>query len=174
MSTPTQVLIGLGANIDPEKHIEAAIKALSEQLTLHGISTVFRSPAIGRPEQPDYLNTMVLAESALAAIEVKQDILLPIESALGRIRSEDKYAARTIDLDLVLYGEQEINQPNLQIPDPDISQRVFLAAGAAELLPHGILPGTTMLLKDLYTRQDLQSLQAEYTLTNRLRETFLQ
>ena len=169
-----QVLIGLGSNIEAEAHFTRALQALSKQLNILGISTVFRSPAIGRPEQPEYLNTVVLVETTLDVLELKGSVLVPIEFELGRVRNEDRYAARTIDLDIVLYGELVLHRPGLTIPDPDLGERAFLAAGAAELLPDAILPGTQKPLRALCNTNEIAKLQIEHAFTDTLRETFIQ
>jgi dihydroneopterin aldolase/2-amino-4-hydroxy-6-hydroxymethyldihydropteridine diphosphokinase len=106
------------------------------------ISAFYASPALGRPEQPDFYNGAVEAETELSPRELKFSVLRAIEAELGRRRSADRYAAREIDLDLALYDELVCREPDLVLPDPEIAARPFLAVPLAELAPDLILPGS--------------------------------
>jgi len=125
-STSKVVLIGLGSNLDPEKNIRSALFLLEKQLTLLGRASIWRTPPIGS-SGPDYLNTAVLAETQLTLDQLKSDVLLEIEDYLGRIRVADKYADRTLDLDILIYAGRVI--------DNDIWTQPHLTVPAAELLP---------------------------------------
>jgi 2-amino-4-hydroxy-6-hydroxymethyldihydropteridine diphosphokinase len=125
------VLIGLGSNIDPEKNITAALSSLEDLTCLKDRATIWQTPAVGGGES-DYLNTAVLVETTLALDQFKVSILSKIENSLGRIREIDKYADRTIDLDILAFGNQIIGnelwqQPHVTIP-------------AAEILPDLVNP----------------------------------
>lgn len=116
-----RLYIALGSNIDPEANILAALRLLAERLRVVGMSTLYRTPPLGRPEQPDFINGMVAVETELGVTAVKQ-LLREIEQRLGRVRTEDTYAARTIDLDLV------------DRADPEVLERPFLLVPLAELV----------------------------------------
>jgi 2-amino-4-hydroxy-6-hydroxymethyldihydropteridine diphosphokinase len=120
------ILISVGSNINPAKNIPAAINLLAEIDDQILVSTIWESPAVGSTG-PKYLNAAVLIHSSHSQEIIKSDILAPIESKLGRIRSEDKFADRTIDLDIIIYGET--------IADPEIWDYAHLALPASELLP---------------------------------------
>ena len=141
-----RVFISLGSNIDPETNIRKALEALARHVRITGISTITRTLAIGRPGQPDFLNAVVQAETKMPPRELKFSGLRQIEAELGRKRTEDKFAPRPIDLDLLIYDDFVIDEPDLKIPDPDIYCRAFLAAGIAELAPDLVLPDTGRLI----------------------------
>ena len=127
------VLIALGSNIDPERNISAALTYLEHLTLLKDKASIWQTPAVGS-EGSDYLNTAVLIETQLKQDQFKKTILSEIEDKLDRIRIPDKYADRTIDLDILVYGDQVIDhdlwlQPHVTIP-------------AAEICPDLINPDT--------------------------------
>ena len=130
-----RAFLALGSNLDPERHIPAALRLLADRVRLVALSTFYASPALGRPEQPDFYNGAAEIATDLPPRALKFSVLREIESALGRRRSADKYAAREIDLDLVWYGGLQVNEPDLILPDPEIAARPFLAVPLAELAP---------------------------------------
>lgn len=101
---------------------------------LRGISGVYQNPAIGGRPQPDYLNAAVLLEVDRPPDALRAE-LRRIEAESGRVRTSDKYAPRTIDLDLSLYGDQIYRGPGSQIPDPRITRLAHLAIPLADLAP---------------------------------------
>jgi 2-amino-4-hydroxy-6-hydroxymethyldihydropteridine diphosphokinase len=121
-----QVLIALGSNIKPKENIPRAVNLLQQLTKVICTSSVWQSPAVGS-EGPDYLNAAVLIESSMQANEIKQSVLSRIETQLGRERTENKYADRPIDLDIILYGEQIIDQELWSMP--------HIAIPAAEIFP---------------------------------------
>ena len=142
----TRAFIALGSNIDPDRHVVQAVRLLAAQVRIVGISTVYRTPAEDRPEQPPYYNCVIAIETGGAPAEIQQAVLHPIEQALGRVRTADKYAARTIDLDLIWYDDLILNSAALTLPDPHIRRRVFLACGLRELAPELVWPGSGQTL----------------------------
>lgn len=145
----TRAYIGVGSNVKPEGHVPAALRLLAEQVHLVAISTFYRSRAEGRPEQPDYANGVVAIETDRTPEALKAEVLRPIEARLGRRRTADRFAARTIDLDLLLFGEAEQHGPDLQLPSPDIERRDFVAIPLAELAPELRVPGMAVRVRDL-------------------------
>jgi len=135
------VLIGLGSNIDPELNIVTALNSLQELTYLKERAAIWQTPAVGGGES-DYLNTAVLVETTLALEQFKISVLSKIENDLGRIRVIDKFADRTIDLDILIFGNHIIdnelwNQPHVTIPaseilpdfiNPDTGESLFQAA----------------------------------------------
>lgn len=120
----------LGSNIEPEGNMRRAVCMLREHAQIISISTCWETEAI-RGEQtgrsPNFLNAAACVLTPLDAAKVKARLLAPIEQALGRVRTADKYAPRTIDLDLTLFDEQVL--------DDELWRRVYMALIFSELLP---------------------------------------
>jgi len=127
-----QVFVGVGSNLSPERNLPAALAALAGHASVQAVSTVYITEPIDRPEQPWYRNAVWAATTALAP-EALVATLKQIEASLGRTRSADRFASRTIDLDLLLYGEEAL--PHLDVPANDIWERAFVACPLAELAP---------------------------------------
>ena len=126
--------IGLGSNLgERDKNITRAIKSLSERpgVRVRGTSAVLETLPLGVEEQPLFLNAVVKVETTLSPRELL-DAMLEIERALGRVRAE-RWGPRIIDLDLLLYGDQQVKEPGLTVPHPEIRHRPFVMAGLDEL-----------------------------------------
>ncbi|MCK9200452.1 MAG: 2-amino-4-hydroxy-6-hydroxymethyldihydropteridine diphosphokinase [Gallionella sp.] len=136
-----RAFIGIGSNIEPESNVRAAIRNLARQTHLVGVSTVYCTDALDRPEQSSYFNCVAEIETDALPAQVKHAILRPIEDELGRKRTQDKYAPRTIDLDLIVYGDLVMDDGDIRLPDPDIFERPFLAIPLFELAPDLVLAG---------------------------------
>ncbi len=150
----TRAFIGVGSNLEPERNLRESLRQLASCVRVLDISTVFVTEPIGRPEQASYYNCVAAVETSFAPLALKQDVLRRIENRLGRMRGDDRYAARTIDLDLLLYGDLVVNEAGLEIPDPDILLRPFLAEGLAELAPDLVLPNTGTSIADVVRWMD--------------------
>jgi dihydroneopterin aldolase/2-amino-4-hydroxy-6-hydroxymethyldihydropteridine diphosphokinase len=108
---------------------------------------VYLTEPIGSAPQPPFYNCVIEIETELPPRELKHTVLRRIEDTLGRIRGGDKFAPRTIDLDLILYGDLAVTSDDLTLPDPDIAQRPFLAIGVHELAPGLVLPGSNVSIQ---------------------------
>ncbi|MBP8132327.1 MAG: 2-amino-4-hydroxy-6-hydroxymethyldihydropteridine diphosphokinase [Candidatus Hydrogenedentes bacterium] len=168
----TTAYVAVGSNIEPETHIVAALDRLRDAVIVTGISTFYVTAPIDRPEQQDYLNGAVAVECPTGARALKYDTLRPIEAALGRVRSADRYAARTIDLDIMLFGDLTSREPGLALPDPDLRTRPFLLAAVAELAPGYIMPDTGEPLAVLLGNAGRAQLKPAVAFTRSLRERF--
>lgn len=134
--------IGLGSNLeDPALQLQRAIAALRilPQSHLLTVSPLYRSRAIGPGDQPDYRNAVAALDTGLEPLALL-DRLQAIEQAQGRIRTV-RWAARTLDLDLLLYGDRVIANTRLQVPHPRMGERAFVLRPLADLAPDLILPG---------------------------------
>ena len=129
--------VAVGSNIDPQQNIIAALTALSEQTRVRATSTFYRTAPIGRPDHPMFVNGVWLIRTDLEPRAVREDLLAPIEHRLGRQRSADKFAPRTIDLDLVLYDDRVASEPDLRLPHRDIA-RPFVHRPILELLKNQV------------------------------------
>lgn len=100
--------LNLGSNIQPETHLVRAVELLHEYGRVLKVSSAWESKSVGA-EGPNYLNACVLFQTALRQVELKETVIRPIEARLGRRRSENKFAPRTIDIDIVLFDDQPYN-----------------------------------------------------------------
>ena len=134
--------VALGANLgDPSATIRAAFGALAnlpESRVVH-CSSLYRTAPVGNTEQPEFINAVAALETTLAP-ESLLDALFDIEARFGRIRAE-KNGPRTLDLDLLLYNNQQLNLPRLTLPHPRLHLRAFVLYPLAELAPDLQLPG---------------------------------
>jgi 2-amino-4-hydroxy-6-hydroxymethyldihydropteridine diphosphokinase len=147
-STPTQTrlmraYVGLGANLgDRSAMLRAAVEHFRRDpaLTVAGVSTVRETDPVGYVDQPRFLNAVVAIDTDLPPRELL-DRLLGIERRLGRTREGPRFGPRTIDLDLLLYGDEQIDEPGLQVPHPRLHERLFALEPLAELDPALVIPG---------------------------------
>jgi 2-amino-4-hydroxy-6-hydroxymethyldihydropteridine diphosphokinase len=164
-----RVYVSVGANVAPERNILDGLGALARCVSVTALSTFYRTPAIGRPDQEDYLNGVIALDTALEPLKLKE-VLREVERAMGRVRGEDAYAPRTLDLDILLYGKRVFNESGLEIPDPDIATRPFLAAGLIELDPSLTLPGDSRRLAERVEPGVIAALKKEGAFTRALKE----
>lgn len=165
--------ISLGSNIEPESNLIAAAVALRGLGLPQAASNVYRNPAIGPTPQPEFLNAAVLLNTDVAAQDIRQ-MLRQIEGQLGRQRTSDKYAPRTIDLDLCLFGNHIINQGEIRVPDPEIETRAHLAVPLAELDPQFIHPILEISLEEIASRlAPHKSLELMKDVSTRFQQSFL-
>ena len=122
-----QVYVGLGSNLDkPLLQLQRAIDYIRniENVKLHNTSNFYRSAPMGPQDQPDYINAVVELSTDLSAEDLL-DSMQEIENKQGRVRLQ-RWGARTLDLDILLYGKEEINTERLTIPHCEISERNFV------------------------------------------------
>jgi 2-amino-4-hydroxy-6-hydroxymethyldihydropteridine diphosphokinase len=151
-----RVFIAVGSNIAPENNIIAGLRLLDMQVKLVAISTFYHTTPIGPPGQPDFVNGVVEIETELTTQILRYEVLRPLEAKLGRVRTADKYAPRSLDLDLLLAIRQGGEGEEIEVFDQELARRSFLAMPLAELSPDLILPGSGRLLRQL-----AESFQAE-------------
>jgi 2-amino-4-hydroxy-6-hydroxymethyldihydropteridine diphosphokinase len=135
--------VGLGANLgDREATLRAAIAALdaTEGVQVSAVSALRETEPVGYLDQPRFLNGAVALETTLAPRELL-DALLAVERSLGRTRGGPRFGPRTIDLDLLLYGEESIDEQGLTVPHPRLHERAFALEPLAELDPDLVVPG---------------------------------
>ncbi len=140
----TLAAVGLGANLgDAAAAVRDAIAELARLpgTALLRASRLYRTPAWGRTEQPDFINAVALVETALAPRDLL-DGLLAIERAFGRVRLDgERWGPRTLDLDLLLYADEAIDEPGLRVPHPHLHERAFALLPLAEIAPDARIPG---------------------------------
>ncbi len=146
-----KAFISIGSNIEPERNLNLAVKRLHGLGNVIAISHVYQSPAVGTTDQADFLNAAAMLVTELDPVQIRQR-LRAIEANLGRVRVDDKYAGRTIDLDLCLYGNVALATPEITLPHPDIPDRAYVAVPLSELAPDLRHPATGESLADLAAR----------------------
>jgi 2-amino-4-hydroxy-6-hydroxymethyldihydropteridine diphosphokinase len=136
----------LGSNINPEENINEAILRIMQECEWLQSSQIWETEAIGS-DGPDFLNTAIVIETPLLKNELKYNVLRKIEKELGREREGNKYAPRTIDLDIILFDDKVIDQ--------DLWQRSFIASPISDIYPDLRQPGHKKTL--LQVSRELQS-----------------
>lgn len=151
-AAPATVIVGLGSNQNPERHLLGAVRMLAERADLVAASSAWATTPVGPPGQPAFVNAAVLLRTVLPPERVKPALLRPIEAALGRVRNADRFAPRPIDLDLVAYGEDVLRLEGLEVPDPDLLRHAHVALPASEVAPEWQHPETGEPLKAIADR----------------------
>jgi 2-amino-4-hydroxy-6-hydroxymethyldihydropteridine diphosphokinase len=156
-----QVCLLLGSNIQPEKNLALGVDLLRSQVKIIRASSVWETPAVGSPGL-NFLNLALLVSTALDAALFKEQVIRPLEMQLGRVRSADKNAPRTIDIDIIIFDDQLL--------DPNLWRFAHRAVPVAEILP-GYRSDDGDLLKDVASRLAEKTqirLQPELLITNYL------
>lgn len=135
--------IGIGSNIDPERNIIKAVEAIHIELPVLEISRFYLTTPIGggNATGPWFINGVIHVLSRIEARPLKFSLLRGIERTLGRTRTDDKYAERPIDLDLLLFDDRIVMEEGLILPSPQIVMYPFVGVPLSELVPDLRLPG---------------------------------
>ncbi|MBC3777817.1 2-amino-4-hydroxy-6-hydroxymethyldihydropteridine diphosphokinase [Pseudomonas sp. SWRI99] len=144
-----RIYIGMGSNLaDPAEQLRSAIAALGQlpQTTFAGVSAFYQSDSL-LPGQPRYTNAVAALDSSLAPIELL-DALQAIENDQGRERME-RWGPRTLDLDILLFGDRLIDEPRLKVPHYQMQERAFVLYPLAELAPQNLRLPDGRALPDL-------------------------
>lgn len=144
MNEPAIAFVGLGANLgDAAATLRDALLALDALpgTRLLRASKLYRTPAWGDADQPDFVNAVAMLQTGLAP-RVLLDELLAIERVHGRDRSQERrWGPRTLDLDLLLHGDAVIDEAGLRVPHPYLHERAFVLLPLAEIAPDAVIPG---------------------------------
>lgn len=128
--------LGLGGNLgDPAAAMAAALQALDGHaaVSVVAVSSLYRTPPWGVTDQPDFLNAVVAVDTALTARQLL-DLCLETERRLKRVRA-GRWGPRVIDIDILLYGDEAIDEEGLQVPHPRMASRAFVLVPLAEIVP---------------------------------------
>jgi 2-amino-4-hydroxy-6-hydroxymethyldihydropteridine diphosphokinase len=139
----TRAYVGVGGNLgDRERTLREAVDSLGAEdgIEVVAVSTLRETEPVGVGEQPRFLNGAVALDTPLGARELL-DLLLAVEQRFGRVRTPGEHGPRTIDLDLLLYGDEQIGEPGLTVPHPRLHERRFVLEPLAELAPDLVVPG---------------------------------
>jgi 2-amino-4-hydroxy-6-hydroxymethyldihydropteridine diphosphokinase len=138
----TVAVLGLGSNIgDSRKLIAAAIKRLSanSRIAIEDVSALYLTPPWGKTDQPPFLNAAARIETSLQPRSLLNAIL-DVERDLGRERIE-RWGPRTIDIDILLFGSIEVDEPWLHIPHPRLTERAFALKPLIDVMPDAVVAG---------------------------------
>jgi len=139
----TRAYVGLGANLGPrEVTLLRAVDLLGGEpgIEVSAVSQLRETEPVGVTDQPEFLNGAVAVETTLSPRELL-DALLRVEQELGRVRDGARWGPRTIDLDLLVYGDDIIDEPGLRVPHPRLHERRFALEPLVDLEPELAIPG---------------------------------
>jgi 2-amino-4-hydroxy-6-hydroxymethyldihydropteridine diphosphokinase len=142
MNTRVKSAIGLGSNLgDRQMQVALALDSLAmhPHIDILAVSALYETPPWGKTDQPAFFNAAVLVDTDLAPRTLLEAVL-GIERSLGRVRGT-LWGPRTIDLDILLYGEEVIDEPGLTVPHPRIQERAFVIRPLADILPDAVIAG---------------------------------
>lgn len=142
----TVAFLGLGSNLgDRLTNLQGAVDLLQVEPGLRVLtsSRVWETAPVGGPPQPDYLNAVIRVETDLSARDLL-DVAHRVEERLGRVRKE-RWGARSIDIDVLLFDEETIDESDLVVPHPRLAQRAFVLLPLLELIADPVLPDGTRL-----------------------------
>ena len=144
MNPPIRAFLGLGGNVgDVPTTLAEAMWAIDSlpQTSIRAQSSFYRTPPWGRTDQPEFINAVVELQTRLAP-RVLLNYLLEIETRFGRDRSEsEKWGPRELDLDLLTFGEESIDEPGMHLPHPHLHERAFVLVPLSEIAPSLEIPG---------------------------------
>lgn len=153
--------IGLGSNLEnPAKQIRNARLLIARHPVFTEIkfSSLYSSPPMGPQNQPDYVNAVMSVSTDLSAIKMLR-ILQTIETDFGRVRKGERWGARILDLDLLLFADQQINQPDLIVPHIGLAERAFVLYPLMEIAPENLLIPGKRSIKRLISQCPLNGLE---------------
>ncbi len=139
----TRAYVGLGANLgDRERTLREAVEALGAEdgVEVVAVSALRETDPVGVGDQPRFVNGVAEVDTTLTARELL-DRLLAVEQRFGRVRVPGEHGPRTLDLDLLLYGEAQLDKPGLTVPHSRLHERRFVLEPLAELAPGLVVPG---------------------------------
>lgn len=145
MPESVKIALGLGSNLgDRQAQITLALDSLAmhPHIDLLSVSSLYQTPPWGKTDQPTFFNAAALAETDLAP-RILLEAVLGIERSLGRLRGE-LWGPRTIDIDILLYGSERIDEPGLTIPHPRIQERAFVIRPLADVAPEAEIAGRSV------------------------------
>lgn len=152
-----EVFVSVGSNIDRARNVASALRSMEEAFGSLQISSIYESDAVGFEGDPFY-NLVVAFTTDLPVAEVAKRLAL-IEDRHGRDRQGKKFSARTIDLDLLLYGDEVVAAGRLQLPRAEITRYAFMLEPLAELAPDRRHPLTGLSYRQLWQQYDKTGLQ---------------
>jgi 2-amino-4-hydroxy-6-hydroxymethyldihydropteridine diphosphokinase len=143
MDRTHRAYVALGSNLDdPIQHLRRALVDLDAIRKTRVIrsSHLYRNPPLGPQDQPDFVNAVACLETELEPRSLLEEVLA-IERAHGRVRDKERWGPRTLDIDILLYDDRVIEQAQLRVPHPALTQRSFVLYPLLEIAPELVIPG---------------------------------
>ena len=144
----TQVLVAAGSNVEPRANLRRALDSLARHYPALRPSTAYRNRAVGF-EGEDFIN-LVVGFDADADVHTVIEHLHEAETLCGRARNAPKWAPRSMDLDILLFGDRVCDEPGLVLPRPDLVRRAYMLGPAAEIAPDTVHPTLGVTLAELW------------------------
>lgn len=145
-----QVFISIGSNIDRKKNIRGAVRELKAHYGALSLSPVYECKAYGFQGE-NFYNLVVSFETAESADQIKR-LLTQIEDRFGRVREENRFSSRTLDLDLLLYGQTIRHADGINLPHPDIERYAFVLGPLADIAPNLPHPETGLRYEQMWKK----------------------
>jgi len=152
---PVTVYVAAGSNVEPERHLAQAVQELEQAFPGVRLSSWYRNRAAGF-EGDDFINLVAGFDTRLSLPEVLS-CLRAIETRCGRGRNAPRWAPRSMDLDVLLYGDQVSEGPPMRLPRADLLERAYMLGPLAELAPELVHPAAQLTIRELWERFDRDS-----------------
>jgi 2-amino-4-hydroxy-6-hydroxymethyldihydropteridine diphosphokinase len=149
------VFVAAGSNVEPEKNLARAVAQIASEFPGARFSSWYRNRAVGF-DGADFINLVAGFDTELPVREVVRR-LHAIEAACGRERHAPRWAPRSMDLDVLLYGDLECEEPGLKLPRPDLLKRAYMLGPLAQLAPEVIHPTARVSIGELWRRFDREA-----------------
>ena len=154
----TAVLIALGTNLgDRLQNLKTVLQELSAQVKIEKVSSVYETPPWGYLDQPAFLNQVIGGQTLLEPQSLLS-FVKTVEKNMGRVKNFQN-GPRLIDIDILTFGEQIVNTPDLVIPHPRMAERAFVLVPLAEIEPARIIPGQELTVKELLMEMDISGIE---------------
>lgn len=143
MERAHRAYVALGSNLDdPVDHLRRALTDLDtiDQTRVIRASHLYRNPPLGPQDQPDFVNAVAFLETGLGPQPLLEEVL-SIERAHGRVRGAERWGPRTLDIDILLFDDLVIDQAQLRVPHPALTERSFVLYPLLEIAPDLVIPG---------------------------------
>jgi len=148
----TAVYVAAGSNVDAVRHLQLALRELAQLYPDLKVSPAYRNKAVGF-EGDDFVNLAVGFETSLRPAQVREQ-LQAVEAICGRVADSPKWAPRTMDLDILLFGDLVSNEPGLVVPRPDLTRRPYMLKPMADIGPDVVHPVSGRTMRELWEAFD--------------------
>ncbi len=142
------IYLGLGTNVGERRaNLRTALDYLNQLVTITGVSSIYETDPVGYADQPRFWNIVAAAQTTLTPVDLLEQ-MIAIEKRMGRERTF-RNAPRIIDIDILLYGAAVLNEPDLELPHPRMTERAFVLVPLVEIAPNLADPLTGKLYRDM-------------------------